>query len=288
MDFLDYREKLGVGFYDKDKFNYFLIKIFNVLNVVSEQTYSGCVTRDEYYSFCNLTGSKYDYHLSAEYHNCERFSRCLTILDRHHNSLEEFLAYYIAFTNSIETEKPLSQSWAREHFANLLVNMLTEAHIQIDLIKNDGEYFAFPKGAKELDDALVSQPLEWLNEYPNARKAWIKALKDYADEAVEKASDIADKFRKALEAFFQEFFGGNKSLENYKAQFGNYLKENGVPKEVSANFETLFQAYTNYMNNYAKHRDAASDNVLEYIMYQSGNMVRLLITLKQGADNNAD
>ena len=47
MDFLDYREKLGVGFYDKDKFNYFLIKIFNVLNVVSEQTYSGCVQSND-------------------------------------------------------------------------------------------------------------------------------------------------------------------------------------------------------------------------------------------------
>ena len=64
----------------------------------------------------------------------------------------------------------------------------------------------FPKGAKELDDALVSQPLEWLNEYPQAKKEWVEALRAYSDATDESASDVADKFRKALERFFQEFF----------------------------------------------------------------------------------
>ena len=30
-----------------------------------------------------------------------------------------------------------------------------------------------------------------------------------------------------------------------------------------------------------KHQDATSLNVLEYLMYQTGNIIRLLITLKQ-------
>lgn len=281
MDFLDYREKLGIGYCDKDRFDYFLIKIFNVLNEVAEYTYSGCVSYSEYYSFCNLTGSKYDYSLSADYHNIERFRRCLTILDQHHNSLEEFLAYYIAFTNSIETGKPLPENWKREHFANLLVNMLAEAHIQIDLIVNNDEYFVFPKGAKELDDALVSQPLEWLREYPQARREWINALKDYSDLTDEKASEVADKFRKALERFFQEFFNSAKALENLKSEYGTYLKTNGVPSEISKNLETLLQSYTNFMNNYAKHHNETGRNVLEYLLYHTGNIMRLLITLKQ-------
>ena len=44
MDFLDYREKLGIGCYDGEKFTFFLTKIFNFLNSISEYTYSGCVT----------------------------------------------------------------------------------------------------------------------------------------------------------------------------------------------------------------------------------------------------
>lgn len=239
MDFLDYREKLGIGCYDGEKFTFFLTKIFNFLNGISEYTYSGCVTSSEYFSFCNLTGSRCNPRLSAGCQNRERFNECLTILDQHHIRLEEFLAYYIAFTNSIEPQKPLSQNWTREHFANLLVQMLTESHIPVELIKNDDEYFAFPKGAKELDNALVSQPLDWLSSYPKAHEAFIKALKDYAEAATDTASEVADKFRKALEAFFQEFFGGNKSLENYKTDYGNYLKAHGIPKEISSNLETL-------------------------------------------------
>lgn len=135
-----------------------------------------------------------------------------------------------------------------------------------------------------MDDALVSQPLDWLSSYPKAHEAFIKALKDYAEAVTDTASEVADKFRKALEAFFQEFFGGNKSLENYKNTYGTYLKSQGVPKEVSGNFETVLQAYTSFMNNYAKHRDATSNRLLEYLMYQTGNIIRLLITLKQGED----
>lgn len=60
------------------------------------------------------------------------------------------------------------------------------------------------------------------------------------------------------------------------------MKGKGVPKEISSNSETLLQAYANFMNAYAKHKDATSNNVLEYIMYQTGNVIRLIITL----DNN--
>ena len=33
------------------------------------------------------------------------------------------------------------------------------------------------------------------------------------------------------------------------------------------------------MNNYSKHQDKTSSLVLEYIMYQTGNIMRLLMTL---------
>ena len=87
---------------------------------------------------------------------------------------------------------------------------------------------------------------------------------------------------KHLKASFKCFFGSEKSLENYKSEYGAYLKQQGVPAEISNNFESILQAYTNYINNYAKHHDRAGLNVLEYIMYQTGNIIRLLITLEKG------
>ena len=79
-----------------------------------------------------------------------------------------------------------------------------------------------------------------------------------------------------------------KSLENMISDYGSYLKNKGIPKEISNNFEKLLNQYTDFMNNYAKHHDKTSVNVLEYIMYQTGNIIRLLITLKKQENNNAN
>ena len=58
------------------------------------------------------------------------------------------------------------------------------------------------------------------------------------------------------------------------------MTSKGVPAELKNNFEKLLESYTNYMNNYAKHHDKVSQNVLEYIMYQTANLMRLVIMLK--------
>lgn len=279
MDWLDYREKLGIGFCDQEKFQYFKRKIFNFLNAVSKDLYAGCIDIEEYGAFCNTTGIPVNMDYTQSFHDKERFEQCLSVIERT-TSLNEFLAYYVALLNAVKTEKPSEHNWTRKRFLYLLSKMLTESHIPFDVLKDDEKCFIFPKGAEEMDASLVSQPLHWLESYPVAHKAFVKALKAYAEADEENASDVADKFRKALESFFQEFFGGCKSLENYKAEYGSYLKRHEIPKEISGNLETLLQSYTNYMNNYAKHRDATSDSVLEYIMYQTGNIIRLLIALK--------
>ena len=72
--------------------------------------------------------------------------------------------------------------------------------------------------------------------------------------------------------------------ENYIRKYGEYLNEKGVPKEISNELEKLLKMYTNYNNNYAKHEDKAEINVLEYIMYQTGNIIRLVITLSNSKD----
>ena len=158
---------------------------------------------------------------------------------------------------------------------------MDDSHLPYEVYNDEDGVFLFPRGAKEMDDPLVSAPLEWLSAYPDARAAFVKALREYSDQTEDNASDIADKFRKALETFMQEFFDTGKSLENCKALYGSYLKKQGVPSEVAGNLETLLQAYTNFMNSYAKHKDRTQVNVLEYLLYQTGNIIRLLIMLRK-------
>ena len=213
MDWVDYREKLGIGFCDKEKFKYFKTKIFNVLNAVSKDIYSECLDIEEYYAFCNITGMPLNHNYDNDCYRRERFEHCLSIIERA-NSLSEFLAYYVALTNSIKAEKSSANAWIRYSFSNLLCMMLTESHISFDLFEDAGEYFVFQKGAKELDDALVSEPLEWLKDYPIAHKTYVTALKQYSEGIY--IRDVADNLRKALEVVASLagsiFFGGGDSI----------------------------------------------------------------------------
>ena len=278
MDWIDYREKLGIGFNDDGKIKIFYTRISNVLNSLI-QSGDVSITADEYFCFCDETGARLDSSLLADYRGVDRFRDCVHIIRDHENLFADYLSYFVWFVNTVKSED--DRSWNKETHKKLLTKCLKDAHIQYDLLEDDGRFFVFPKGAEEMDVALVSQPLSWLSEYPKAHTAYIKALKEYSEATPESASDIADKFRKALETFFQEFFVCDKTLENCKGIYGSYLKSQNVPPEISGNFETLLQAYTNFMNAYAKHHDKTEINVLEYIMYQTGNIIRLLITLKK-------
>lgn len=279
MDWLDYREKLGIGFKDKEKLSFFLNKILNVLEDSSDQMRSQ-IDENEYFRFCNMTGTR----LQSSHYYGDGYGLIIKTIFNHKASLEEFLAYYVAFINCQKDSeyKPLT----RENYKNIICNLLDESHIPYDLLQDNDGYFVFPKGIAEFDTALISAPLQWLSSYPKTEKAWSKALREYSECRPEKASDTADLFRKTLETFFKEYFHNDKTLENNKAEYGRYLKGQGVPAEISNNLETLLQAYTNFMNGYAKHHDKTEAKVLEYLMYQTGNIMRLLISIKQEETTN--
>ena len=269
MEWMDYREKLGIGFDDEKKSRYFETRILNVFDNALITTHV-LMSRDEYIQFCNTLGIRIELSSKTNY-----WREVIEQLELKSGSSKEFLFACVALMHCF------SGARQRELLAKIIRASLESAGISYEMIEDDEGVFFFPKGAMELDRALVSDPLEWLSKYPLARNAFVKALKKYGDATENNASDVADSFRKALESFFQEFFGSGKSLENYKSEYGNYLKEHGIPQEIANDFEKLLKSYTDFMNNYAKHHDKTSVNVLEYIMYQTGNIIRLLVTLKR-------
>lgn len=137
----------------------------------------------------------------------------------------------------------------------------------------------FLKGAEELDEALVSEPFEWLIDYPNTRKTYTIALKQYSDGVY--VRDVADNLRKALEAFLQEFLGNSKNLETNKNEICRYLGEQGVDAGVSGLFQPLINAYKNINDRIAKHNDAVDEKLLEFLLYQTGVLIRMVLSVKQ-------
>ena len=276
MKWVDYREKLGIGFSDSEKFQLLKMKI---INIFKEIQYTFPYQKDSYLGFCNMTGHEY-------YSDSRPFSHVIDYLSRQLD-LKEFLSIYIAFVNTY-VEANGSDYDNRNIFINILTKMMEEAKINFDIQKDEvkNEYFIFPKGAAELDDALVSEPLEWLTAYPIAHKTFIVALKQYSDGVY--IRDTADNFRKSLEEFLKEFFNNNKNLSNNIKEVGKFLKENGADNDIVSILVGLSNSYDKLNNKIAKHNDKVDARFLEFLMYQTGLFIRMLIVVKQSELKKAE
>ena len=268
MNYVDYRAALGIGFDDNGKNTLFIQRMQLFFHSFDLE-----FSKASEVKFCYQTGSTLKYW---ERYEEELLQRMWDYLKPKKTNFKDFLSALVVLSNLYN-----KQSTSNNEILSFVKKNLVDSHISFDVIEDKDGVFIFPKGVKELDDKLVTEPLQWLTEYPNARIAWINALKVYADATDKNASDCADSFRKALEQFFREFFGGEKSLENYKSEYGKFMKDHGIPAELSNSFEKVQNQYTTYMNNYAKHGNGTSKIALEYIMYQTGSLIRFLITLKQ-------
>ncbi len=162
---------------------------------------------------------------------------------------------------------------------NALGKFLEDLNIQYELLNDKDGYFLFPKGATELDDALVSQPLEWLKDYPKSHKTYCTALRQYSDGIF--IRDVADNLRKTLEGFLQEFLCNDKNLETNKNEICKYLGAQGIDAGISGLFQPLINAYKNINDRIAKHNDRVDKKMLEFLLYQTGVLIRMVLVVKQ-------
>lgn len=246
MDFIDYRKKLGIGFDDRELEIAFFHRMWNAIDNYYEMRNQ--MTINEYYEFCMEVA----YPINHAVENSNVWHEVMRIFNSNNRTIREFLSYYIFFVNCQNDNQADSNRYTKEELINLVCNCLKNTHIPYELKKEENNYFIFPKGAEELDNALVSDVLIWLKEYPLSHKAFVKALKEYSKLTDDNISTVADLFRKALETFFKEFFDSSKSLENLKSEYGNYMKSKDIPNELRSNFETLLQSYTSFNNGLCK------------------------------------
>lgn len=271
MDWLDYREKLGIGLDDKEASKFFIINMFSFLNEL-EYDYKNQYDKKEYGNFCLMTGTQISTCASYDNYN----SLVLNVMRNHTDSIKDFLAYYIAFMNCYEHNE--YRTISSEELKTVVSRMLDKAHIPFEICIDDDGYFIFPKGAKELDSALVSEPLEWLCDYPDSRRNYVNALKQYSEGIY--IRDVADNLRKTLECFLQEFLGNKRNLETNKNEICKYLGSQNVDPGISGLFQPLIGAYKNLNDRIAKHNDAVDAKILEFLLYQTGILIRMVLSVK--------
>lgn len=268
MNWIDYRKKLGIGFCDEDKMAMLTNKIVNLINYLCSTLGASDYHSPSFIDYYTLVGEvPKNQNLS---NICESMKKA--------NSMEDLISKYVAFSNT--AHKHISNTNVVEVIHNFLPSELCNLNIQYEVINDEDGTFVFPKGAKELDDALVSQPLEWLKDYPKAYKTFCIALKQYSEG--EYIRDTADNLRKALEEFLQEFLGNNKNLETNKNEICKWLGLQGVDSGISGMFQPLIGAYKNINDRIAKHNDMVDKKLLEFLLYQTGVLIRMVIVVKGG------
>ena len=172
MDWLDYRQALGLSFNDDQKKNLFIKRIEVFMR--SGKRYS-FTERDEI-AFAYMIGETY---LPSDR---EPLAFCLDeelvglqkvwpYLKKHTDNFLDFLATLVAFINTYK-----GKNSDKIAVFSAIKGALNDCHIDFEIVKDSDGDFIFPKGAKELDDALVSEPLDWLADYSESRKAFVKAL----------------------------------------------------------------------------------------------------------------
>lgn len=264
MKWIDYREKLGIGIADQNKAVMFKNRLHELCNFFNEI----------HYNYGDRAPASY-FLMVSEPSNNPSFYDVYKSIDKE-NTLEGVISKAVALANSMKKGSTYNSK------AVLFIKESLDAlNIPIDVYNDEDGIFIFPKGAKELDDKLISEPLEWLKKYPKARAAYENAIKAYVNANNGNASNVADLCRKALEIFFRDFFKSEKNLSNLRTEYGNYLKEHGVPTELANDFQTLLQQYSRFNDNNAKHDDKIPGTIVEYILYSTGNIMRLLLQLDE-------
>ena len=253
----------------------FFNRIFNVLDALYDM--DNQISEKEYFEFCMETG----YPMQHDIIVGECWDIVIDILRSNSDTIKEFLPYYMYFINCQEDKE--YKPWTRERFKQLICNCLKDTHIPFDVLEENGAYFIFPKGAKELDDTLVSEPLEWLKEYPQAHKTYCIALKQYSDGIY--IRDVADNLRKALEDFLREFLGNNNDFNKNKKEVESYLKSQNADSHLITLLCSLLNHYYLLNNEVAKHNDKMDEKYLEFLLYQTGIFLRTLIIVKREENN---
>ena len=170
MDWLDYRQALGLSFNDNQKKGLFIKRI-----EVFMQSGENCPFEEQdEIGLAYMIGESY---LLAEQdpldldfgNNPLGLQRAWLYLSKRTKSFADFLSCLVALINTYGGKKTDKRT-----ILSGIKKALEDCRISFEIIEDDDGIFIFPKGAKELDDALVSEPLEWLADYPESRKAFVK------------------------------------------------------------------------------------------------------------------
>ncbi len=154
------------------------------------------------------------------------------------------------------------------------------------IYKKGKQVIIYPYGDEFLDIGIIDCVLSGLEDYPKVAEPFEKALKIYQSGEISLYRNLLDNLRFALEQLCRQILNNEKqSLENLKPSLLRWLHNKGLHKEVSNLYEKLLSQYEKYQNNAVKHNENYSIDEVEFMIYLTGNFIRLILQLARQVNN---
>jgi hypothetical protein len=145
---------------------------------------------------------------------------------------------------------------------------LSHATLDIGVGWKEGTFYR--TGARELDESLVEEPLEWLTDFPNEKANYLKALTAYTSKQMD---EVVTNCYLTIEGMARSVLKNQRTLDNNREEL---LKKLGL----SQPWKGLLSNFITYANESARH---ASENrhdlnpiEIEGFLYMTGLLVRMI------------
>lgn len=145
--------------------------------------------------------------------------------------------------------------------------------------KRGKQFIVYPSGDQFLDRGIIDCTLSGLEDYPEVAEHFEKALGIYLRGETSQYRNLLDNLRFALEQLLKKVLGNQKSLENQKTYLLPWLKDKELHSQVVNLYEKLLSTYQIYQNDAVKHNEAFSLDEVEFMIYLTGNFMRLILKL---------
>jgi len=158
------------------------------------------------------------------------------------------------------------------------ISVLTPS-ASFQIFRKGKQVIIYPSGDQFLDKGIIDFVLSGLEDYPIAAKHFEQALKVYQSGDTSQYRNLLDNLRFALEQLLKKIFDNEKPLEKQDGCLKYWFKEKHLHSQVIHLYETLLKPYKQYQNDAVKHNEAFSLDEVEFMIYLTGNFMRLLLQL---------
>ena len=171
-----------------------------------------------------------------------------------------------------------------------ILNLVNEAidsspGIEIRLIPSGNEVLILPSGSPLLDEHVINENLLGLSKYKGVSHDYEESLKLLVLNDPQMYRDVVDKQRYVLESLLKQILGNNKAMSNQRDDLGKWLKMKGTHTTIRTNILSIIIEIENYNKDWVRHPKKGgyqpSYQEVEYVIYQTGTIMRLLLQLAE-------